>query len=288
MSSLADQAALVTLLQTGKRPWNEYANLLEEAGSAAAVLDRERSSQASLFETAELAASADQITRWHADGIRLVSVLDPDYPQNLRAVHDRPPVIFVAGRLEPRDANAIAVVGARQASPRGIATAKQVSTHLAGCGFTVFSGLAAGIDTAVHNAALDSGGRTIAVVGTGLKRAYPPQNAPLQRRLAGECAVVSQFWPDAPPSKRSFPMRNAVMSGATLATVVIEASETSGARTQARLALAQGRPVFLHESLLEREWARDCAARPGAHVVKRPAEITETVERLRSADTLVG
>ncbi len=91
----------------------------------------------------------------------------------------------------------------------------------------------------------------MAVIGTGLRQAYPPQNAALQERIAAEHAVVSRFWPDAPPTRRSFPMRNAVMSGMTLATVIVEASETSGSRVQSRLALAQGRPVFVLEPLLD-------------------------------------
>ncbi|MDQ6804158.1 MAG: DNA-protecting protein DprA, partial [Actinomycetota bacterium] len=144
------------------------------------------------------------------------------------------------------------------------------------------------IDHAAHSAALRRGGRTLAVIGTGLRRSYPAQHAELQRRIATECAVISQFWPDAPPSRRSFPMRNAVMSGLSLATVVVEASVTSGSRIQARLALEHGRPVFLLESLLEHEWARDFAGRPGARVIRSPEEITTYIERLTSPGALVA
>jgi DNA processing protein len=129
----------------------------------------------------------------------------------------------------------------------------------------------------------------VAVIGTGLARSYPPQNRALQADIATRCAVISQFWPEAPPTKRSFPMRNAVMSGLALATVVVEASETSGARMQARLALAQGRPVFLIEDLVERQpWAQQAARRPGTHVIRDPAEITRALERLTAPGTLVG
>ncbi|MBV9048974.1 MAG: DNA-processing protein DprA, partial [Solirubrobacterales bacterium] len=160
--------------------------------------------------------------------------------------------------------------------------------HLVDQGYTVVSGLAAGIDTAAHTAALARGGRTIAVIGTGLNRSYPPENAPLQRRLARESAVVSQFWPEAPPSRRSFPMRNAVMSGLTLGTVVVEASQTSGARMQGRLALAHGRTVFLVDALLEQQWAREFSNRPGTHVVRSGPEITAVVERLTSPGALIA
>ena len=298
---------MVALLRTGKRPWVEYAELIEERGSAAAVLEEELagsvapSGQTSLLDpppppdepqrTADelLAQAGADLDRWSAEDMKLVTVLEPDYPPNLRAVHDRPPMVFIAGNLTPADAHGIAVVGARKATHDGIKKAGAVARHLIDSGFTVVSGLAAGIDTAAHTAALARGGRTVAVIGTGLARSYPPENQALQRRIASECAVVSQFWPDAPPSRRSFPMRNAVMSGITLATVVIEASDTSGSRIQARLALAQGRPVFLLASLVERQpWAREYAGRPGTHVVRSPGEITTVVERLVSPGSLVA
>lgn len=253
---------------------------------------QEAGDQGALFGTGpadvDLEAIEAEIRQWNADGIRLLSVLDPDYPDNLRAVHDRPPLVFISGRLAKTDARSVAVVGARQASTKGIAAASSIAEHLVVSGYTVVSGLAAGIDAAAHTAALGHGGRTVAVIGTGLRRAYPPQNAALQRRLANECAVISQFWPDAPPSKRSFPLRNAVMSGIALATVVVEASISSGSRIQARLALNHGRPLFLHEGLLEQPWGRELASRPGAYVIKQPAEITTAVERLTSKADLVA
>jgi DNA processing protein len=151
----------------------------------------------------------------------------------------------------------------------------------------VVSGLAAGIDTAAHRAALEVGARTVAVIGTGLRHAYPPENAALQRRIAAGAAVVSQFWPETPPARASFPMRNAVMSGFALATVVVEASHRSGARLQTRLALAHGRPVFLLAPLLAQTWARELAQRPGVHVVTEAAQITTTIDRLNATDALV-
>jgi DNA processing protein len=291
MPSLAENAALVALLRAGKRPWQRYAELVEEAGSAAAVLDAETAvDEPTLFsdQGLDLAAIQTEIAAWAADGMRLVSVLDAGYPENLRAVHDRPPLVFIAGNLAPADARSIAVVGARDASKAGIAAAAAVAEHVVDCGYTVASGLAAGIDTAAHTAALGRGGRTVAVIGTGLRRAYPPQNASLQQRIVAECAVISQFWPDAPPTKRSFPLRNAVMSGVALATVVVEASVSSGSRIQARIALAHGRPLFLLEALLAQEWARELAARPGAYVIHEPAEITAVVGRLTSKSALVA
>jgi DNA processing protein len=226
-------------------------------------------------------AAAD-IARWEADGMRTLTLLDPDYPGNLRAVHDRPPLVFVRGALSAGDTQSVAVIGSRRASRRGLQAAARIAEHLVGSGYAVVSGLAAGIDTAAHRAALACGGRTVAVIGTGLARCYPPQNTPLQQRIARDGAVVSRFWPEDPPTRRSFPLRNAVMSGLSLATVVVEAGMTSGARLQARLALAHGRPVFLLESLLEQRWARELAERPATHVISSPEEIVSGIERLTS------
>ena len=286
MASALDTAALVVLLRRGRRSPQAYAELVEEAGSAVSVLEHDEL-QRSLFDLdPDLDATVSEIEAWEARGIQLVGVLDPRYPRNLLAVHDRPPLLFVAGSLAPEDARSIAVIGSRRASAEGIAAAKEIAEHLVEHGYSVISGLAAGIDTSAHRAALARGGRTVAVIGTGLLHSYPPQNAELQKLIATEGAVASQFWPQAPPSRRSFPMRNAVMSGISLGTVIVEASLTSGSRIQARLALAQGRPVFLLEALLEQEWAQELATRAGTHVVKAPREITATVERLTAAEPL--
>jgi DNA processing protein len=284
VASLTESAALVLLLREGELPRQRYAEAVEEAGSALAVLEAEQG----LFARERLPEVEAQIERWQRARMHLITVLDPAYPENLRGVHDRPPLIFVAGRLIDADARSVAIVGARRADARAQRAAATVAEHLVARRYTVVSGLAAGIDTAAHTAALAAGGRTVAVIGTGLARSYPQENAALQRRIAAECAVISQFWPDAPPSRASFPMRNAVMSGLALATVVVEALQTSGSRLQARLALAHGRPVFLRHTLLSQTWARELAERPGTHVVRSPQEITDVLERLSETDTLVG
>ena len=284
MTPTQERAALVTLLKTTTKPWHVYAEAIEERASALTVLEEERG----LFARYELEAAAAEVAAWEGSGIRLLTVLDPEYPENLRTVYDRPPLIFVAGSLRPSDARSVAVVGARAASPEGLARARDITEQLASDGYTVISGLAAGIDTEAHTTALRHGGRTIGVIGTGVRRSYPRENAELQRRIAGDGAVVSQFWPDSPPTATSFLTRNAAMSGLALGTVVVEASHTSGARAQARLALEHGRPVFLPDQLLEEAWAREFAQRPGAHVVRGPDEITASIERLNSLGALVS
>jgi DNA processing protein len=293
MSSARDRAALVALLRAGRRPWREYVEAVERAGSAAPALIDElmiTEGQVSLLpEDHErlLDRAATEIEGWESEGFRLLTVLDGGYPANLRTVHDRPPLIFVAGELTTQDARSVAVVGARRATAAATAAAGAIAEALAGEGYVVVSGLAVGIDTAAHRAALEVGARTVAVIGTGLRHAYPPENAALQRHIAARGAVVSQFWPETAPARAGFPLRNAVMSGFALGTVVVEASHRSGARLQTRLALAHGRPVFLLAPLLTQTWARELARRPGVHVVTEAAEITATIERLNATDALV-
>lgn len=293
MGSAAEAAALVALLRLGRRPDQAWAELVEGDGSALAILEHEVAhpgGQASLLPEnrgALLEHAAAEIAGWQALGFGLTTVLDPTYPRNLREVHDRPALLFVAGELRDEDVRAIAVIGSRRASGAGLRAATELAGALTRAGWVVVSGLASGIDTAAHTATLKAGGRTIAVIGTGLTRCYPPENADLQARIGRQGAVVSQFWPDAPPSRQSFPLRNAVMSGLARATVIVEASERSGARVQARLALAHGRPVFLMRGVLENGWARELADRPGVQVVETSQQVTDTIERLDATDPLV-
>jgi DNA processing protein len=211
--------------------------------------------------------------------MRLVTILDEDYPLYLRLVHQRPPFLFLRGQAAQEDLR-VAVVGTRRPSPEGVSHARAIASGLAARGVTVVSGLASGIDTAAHRATLAAGGRTVAVIGTGLLRSYPAENAGLQSEIAERGLLVSQFWPDAAPSKATFPMRNAVMSGYSLATVVVEAAYRSGARMQARLALEHGRRVFLLNSLMTHEWAREYASRPNTTVVEGPEDVFRELDSL--------
>jgi DNA processing protein len=286
-----ETVAIAALLRRADIRWSDVADRVEERGSAmAAFRELHDRVELTLLEQDpppledELDPIAEEVAAWEQEGMHLISVLDPTYPENLRTVHDRPPVLFVRGQLRPEDARSVAIVGTRDASQRGLDKAGSAARQFVEAGFVVVSGLAAGVDTAAHRGALEAGGRTIAVIGTGLRRSYPKQNAALQQELGKRSAVASQFWPDQPPGKHTFPMRNAVMSGIALATVVIEASHTSGARMQARIALEHGKPVFLLESLLEHEWAQDYSGRPGVHVVATADEAVRCLERLYSYD----
>jgi DNA processing protein len=279
-----ERAALVALLRErpGQQRWAEITASVLEAGSARAVWQREVPPVLvrSPGEPDPLDAAAGQIRRWADRGWRLLSILDDDYPARLRAIHQAPPVLFARGTLI-RDDAAVSVVGSRTASSRGLAIAAGVARELAARGVTVLGGLALGIDTAAHRAALAAGGRTVCVIGTGLDRAYPAGNQDLQEQIAARGLVLSQFWPGAPPQRHNFLMRNATMSGYGLATVVVEAGEQSGSRAQARIAVEHGRPVILTSLVVDRnEWARGLAGRPGVHVAGSLRSVLDVVDEL--------
>lgn len=287
--NVTERGALLALLRTADVSWRVVTDEVEAAGSALKVLRAGLPGQGSLFDDAchadELAASAEaEILEWEREGMRFLTLLDPDYPAQLLTVHQRPPFLMTRGTLSYNDARGVAIVGTRKASPRGLSSAYKLARDLARAGVPVISGLAAGIDTAALSGALSEGGRVVAVIGTGLRLSYPRENAKLQARIGDVGLLISQFFPDAPPTKSSFPMRNAVMSGYSAATVVIEAPFVSGARMQARLALEHGRRVFLLESLLENDWARQYAARPNTTVIRSVDDVLGHLGSALAAD----
>jgi DNA processing protein len=288
--SARERAAVLALMARGRVEWNRLAGSIEEAGSALALLKQmEETGNPRLFDVESAQVTLDQLEErvisYEREGIRLITVLDAAYPTNLRMVHDRPPALFVRGELSPADERSVAVVGSRKASPESLEKAAEIARDLVAQDFVIVSGLAAGIDSAAHQATLDAGGRTVAVIGTGLRHHFPKQNAELQEQLGRESAVISQFWPGQEPRRWTFLQRNAVMSGFARASVVVEASDESGARMQARLAIEQGRPAFLLRSLLHHEWAQAYAEQhPSTYVVNSGEEIVGHLERLYSND----
>jgi DNA processing protein len=178
------------------------------------------------------------------DAVTALARASDDYPLHLRAVPASPPTLYVRGRIVPDDALAVAVVGARRPTAYGLEVAEQLGFALAARGVTVVSGLARGIDSAAHRGALASGGRTIAVLGSGVDVIYPPENRRLAGEIAARGALVSQFAPGTPPLPYRFPERNRVIAAMSLAVVVVEAAERSGALITAGCAAELGREVL--------------------------------------------
>jgi DNA processing protein len=291
------QTSLLALCAVDGVNWNVVAREAQHVGGLHRMLRGEvgeKSDEARATAKALTAAvddmdgprsrAVEEIQRAHEVGASLVTVLDEHYPANLRVIFNPPPFLFYRGALERSDTRSVAVVGTREASDEGLASARRMARLLVEAGVTVLSGLALGIDAAAHEEALACSGRTIAVLGTGILRTYPKENAELAERIVGSGALVSQFWPSQPPTRYSFPRRNVVTSGLSQGTVVIEASKTSGAKMQARLALEHGKRVFLVRRLVTSQpWARKYVEERGAVEV---SEVEDVLSRLRSPEAI--
>ena len=203
----------------------------------------------------------------------IITLADQGYPERLRAIADPPPVLYVSGAFEPADATAVAIVGARHASAYGLQCAERLAYELALRGVTIVSGLARGIDAAAHRGALTAGGRTVAVLGSGLSRVYPDEHAALADQVARQGAVLSEYPMASAPMPYNFPRRNRIISGLSLGVVVVEAARRSGALITADCALEQGREVFAVPGPMA------AATSQGTHeLIKQGARLVTSVE----------
>jgi len=191
-------------------------------------------------------------------GIELLTLDDPRYPAALRQIHDPPFLLYMKGTLLPADEAAVGVVGSRRMTHYGREQARKFSFQLARAGFTIISGLARGIDTAAHEAALAAGGRTIAVLGSGIGNVYPPENQALADRISEQGAVLSEFPVLYVPDKQSFPLRNRIVAGMSSGLLVVEAPARSGSLITANQALEQGRTVFAIPGPIDRPSSEGC------------------------------
>jgi DNA processing protein len=230
----------VRLIEHWKSPqavFRASASELEASGLTAAIA-RSISSGCS-FEDA-----VDQQERLRETGARMISIFDPAYPRQLRTIYDPPLVLFARGRTELLQSYGIAIVGTRRPSAYGLAAAERLSADLAQAGLTINSGMARGIDTAAHKAALSAGGNTIAVLGCGVDVLYPADNRRLFEDLAVRGLLLSEFPMRTPAYPQNFPIRNRIVSGLSLGVVIAEGAQYSGSGITARIAVEQGREVF--------------------------------------------
>ena len=239
---------------------------------------------------------AEQITSWEnivdlsAElarirdfGAEVITAESPLYPRQLREIHSPPIVLYVWGELNERDQHAIGVIGSRRTTHYGSECAKKLSYQLAYSGLTVVSGLARGIDTAAHQGALAAKGRTIAVIGSGLRKLYPPENAGLAEKIAsGSGAVVSEFSMDVEPDRQTFPMRNRIIAGWSHGILVVEAGLNSGALITASQALEQGRTVYAVPGHINAPTAHGSnrLIQQGAKLVMEASDILDDLEVL--------
>jgi DNA processing protein len=219
-----------------------------------------------------------EIKRCDAKGFRIITQINSDYPALLLHIPDPPPVLYCYGAMTGTQCH-IAMVGSRKATAYGKINAKCLAGALAAKGIAVVSGMARGIDTAAHIGALESGGRTVAVLGSGLECVYPAENMNLYHRIAESGAVLSEFPLDAKPDPHHFPQRNRIISGMALGTVVVEAAERSGSLITARLAAEQGREVFAVPGSIHATTAQGThnLIRQGAKLVENAEDIIEEI-----------
>jgi DNA processing protein len=234
--------------------------------------------------------TADSIVRWEERidlsaeikrvqdyGCSILTQGDEAYPSLLREIYDPPIVLYVKGQLSAKDRNGVAIVGSRQTTHYGLEVARKLSYQLAYVGVTVVSGGARGIDTAAHQGALAAKGRTVAVLGTGINLIFPPENKELYERIASNGAVITQFPFNRQADKQSFPIRNRIVAGMTLGTVVVEANLTSGALITANFANEYGRQVFAVPGRIDSPRSKGCH-----ELIKRGAKLCEAAEDILS------
>lgn len=292
-----DQAVLLAAAEQVAKSMNgasarRLAQVLDELSldpTGSLLADDER---AWISEAVTSAERSGRVIHWGSEldrladlGVTVAATFDTAYPTNLQLIHDRPPLLFIRGHLDPRDRRAVAVVGTRECTDRGRKVAAKIAADLADAGVAVASGLAKGIDYAAHRSAIGSGGTTVAVFGTPIDRVYPAAHRDLAAEIVESGgALVSQFLPGATTGPWAFPIRNVTMSGISAGTIVIEASETSGARIQAEAAVAHGKRLFLVESLVTGQpWARAMADLPGVTIASSSEDILTEIQGLVSS-----
>ncbi|MDB6058125.1 MAG: hypothetical protein JWO95_1969 [Verrucomicrobiales bacterium] len=258
--------------------------LLEHFGESPAILSASKSQLEQVYgigpEIAEAVTNwnktvdlAGELKRIEQFGCNIVIQSDENYPELLKQIYDPPIVLYVKGNLLAKDKNSIAMVGSRMTTHYGIEIARKLAYQLAYIGVTVVSGGARGIDTAAHQGVLNAKGRTIAVLGTGINLVFPAENAELFERIAATGAVISQFPFNRQGDKQTFPIRNRIVAGMTLGTVVVEANLTSGALITANMAVENGRQVFAVPGRIDSPRSKGCH-----ELIKKGAKLCESAE----------
>lgn len=293
-------AELVLALTSGIGP-RLRKSLLEHFGSARAALaasSRELCDvpgigaklSRSIVESRQQIDVAAKLAEFAASGVDVVPESSAAYPAVLRSIHDPPGVLFIRGQILPSDGLAVAIVGTRHATQYGITQAERLASGLARAGYTIVSGLARGIDAVAHRSALKAGGRTLAVLGSGVLNIYPPEHAQLSDDVIAKGALLSESPPHSPPLPGAFPQRNRIVTGLSLGVIVVEAADRSGALISARLANEQGREVFAVPGRVDSRMSHGChkLIRDGAKLVETVDDVLEELGPLATPTPLTG
>lgn len=288
-ADIADWIALNMIRGIGPRTANE---LLRKFGLPAQVFSASRldlelcrlksETIQELHDSEILNKANDEMERLEALGMNVMTLRDENYPPLLREIYDPPIVLYIRGDLEQAGRlPCIAVVGSRRASTYGVNAAQSLARDIAGSGLTIISGLARGIDAAAHRGALEAGGYTVAVVGTGLDITYPKEHRKLQDEIAERGAVISEFPLGTPPLPQNFPYRNRILSGLSLGVLIVEAAEHSGSLITARMAYEQGREVFAVPGNItsQNSFGPNYLIKDGAKLVQQWRDVIEELPR---------
>ncbi len=259
--------ALLERFETPEKVFEAAPSQLRETpGVGAKLCQRLVAAREEIDAEAEIAFCREQ-------GIALITPDQDSYPRSLREIYDPPGLLFVCGQMLPADALSVAIVGTRHATPYGLRIAERLAGGLSRAGLTIVSGLARGIDAAAHRGAVNAGGRTLAVLGSGVRNVYPPEHREFAEQIAQQGAVLSELPPRAAPLAGAFPQRNRIVTGMTLGVIVVEAAERSGALISARHAMEQGREVFAVPGPIDSRASRGCH-----HLLRDGARLVESVD----------
>lgn len=271
--------ALLDAFGDPRRAWNAPQQALLEAGLSPRLVEN--------LVQLRAAVDLDQVwERMHSQGIGVLTLEDERYPRRLKEIAQPPPVLYLRGELDAQDEWAVAVVGTRRITGYGRQVTEEIAMELARSGVTVISGLARGVDAIAHQAALNAGGRTLAVLGNGVDRIYPPENRRLAEQMLAHGALISDYPPGTPPEASNFPPRNRLISGLSMAVVVVEAGLTSGALITAAFAADQGREVFAVPGNITapQSAGTNRLIRDGAHPLLDPQDVLEVLNLTRVAE----
>ena len=265
--------ALLEAFGSAEAAWNASPVALSDAGLSQKVVEN--------FQRVRKGVSLEQVAeRIHSLDVQVITWDDPAYPRHLKEIDQPPPVLYVRGRLQPEDDWAVAIVGTRKVTAYGRQVAEEVAATLASSGVTIVSGLARGVDSIAHQAALNAGGRSLAVLGNGVDLVYPPENRKLAAQLVEHGALVSDYPLGTQPDGINFPPRNRIISGLSIAVIIVEAGLTSGALITATFAAEQGRDVFAVPGNINAPQSQGTnrLIRDGAQPLLTPQDVLEALD----------
>ena len=271
--------ALLDYFGDAERAWNASPFDLVAAGLSSKLAER-------VIQVRNSVSLDEVISQAEKSKIRILTWDDAEYPTHLKEIDQPPPVLYLRGDVTAEDGWSVAIVGTRAVTSYGRQVTEELATVLAHNGVTVVSGLARGVDAVAHGAAIKAGGRTLAVLGSGVDKIYPPEHRQLAEKIISQGAVISDYAPGTPPESANFPPRNRIISGLSMAIVVVEAGDTSGALITAEFAVEQGRDVFAVPGQVYAPQSKGTnrLIANGAKALLQPTDVLEALDLTRNVE----